>query len=98
MGKLLKFLCDFLNERRQRIVVNGQTSTWTNATAGVHQRSIIGPLLFSIYIDDLFEGLSRNGKLFADDTSLLSVIHDSQTSANVLKKDLEMTTGLFNGK
>ena len=93
MGKLLKFLRDFLSERRQRIVVNGQTSTWTNATAGVHQRSIIGPLLNGSIIGPLL-----NGKLFADDTSLLSVIHDSQTSANVLKKDLEMTTGLFNGK
>ena len=93
MGKLLKFLRDFLSERRQRIVVNGQTSTWTNATAGVHQRSIIGPLLNGSIIGPLL-----NGKLFADDTYLLSVIHDSQTSANVLKKDLEMTTGLFNGK
>ena len=43
-----------------------------------------------IYINDLSEGLSTNAKLFADDTSLFSVIHDSQTSANVLNKDLEM--------
>ena len=46
--------------------------------------------MFLIYINDLSEGLSTNAKLFADDTSLFSVIHDSQTSANVLKKDLEM--------
>ena len=45
--------------------------------------------LFLIYINDLTEGFSSNAKLFADDTSLFSVIHDIQTSANNLKKDLE---------
>ena len=44
-----------------------------------------------IYINDLSEGLSTNAKLFDDDTSLFPVIHDSQTSANILSKDLEMT-------
>ena len=46
--------------------------------------------MFIIYINDLSEGLSTNAKFLADDTSLFSVIHDSQTSANDLKKDLEM--------
>ena len=81
---------DFLSARIQRVVLNGQASTWTNTTAGVPQDSILAPLLFLIYINDLSEGLSTNAKLFADDTSLFSVIHDSQTSANVLNKDLEM--------
>ena len=62
-----------------------------NITAGVPQGSILGPLLFLIYINDLSQGLSTNAKLFANDTSLFSVICDSQTSANVLKKDLEIT-------
>ena len=51
---------------------------------------VLVPLLYLIYINDLSEALSMNAKLFADDTSLFSVIHDSQTSANVLNKDLEM--------
>ena len=46
--------------------------------------------MFLIYINDLSEGLSTNAKLFADDTSLFSVIRDSQTFANILYKDLEM--------
>ena len=87
---LLKLLHDFLNGRKQRVVLNGEASTWTNVTAGVPQGSIVGPFLFLIYITDLSEGLSTNAKLFADDTSLFSVIHDNQTSANVLNKDLEM--------
>ena len=86
---LLKLLRDFLNERKQQVILNGQFSTWKNVSVGVPQGSILGPLLFLIYINDLKEGLSTNAKLFADDTSLLSVIHDNQTSANNLNKDLE---------
>ena len=52
--------------------------------------SILGSLLFLIYINDFSEGLSTNAKLFADDAFLFSVIHDNQTSAYVLNKDLEM--------
>ena len=69
-GNLLKLLRDFSSERRQRVVLNGQASTWTNVTAGVPPGSILGPLLFLIYINDLSEGLSTNAKLFADDTTL----------------------------
>ena len=89
-GNLLKLLRNFLSERRQRVVFNGQTSKWTNVTAGVPQGSIVGALLLLIYINDLSEGLFTNAKLFADDTFLFSVVHDNQTSANVLNKYLEM--------
>ena len=58
-----------------------------NVNAGVPQSFILGNLLFLIYINDLTEGLSSNAKLFADHTTLFSVIHDIQTSANNLKKD-----------
>ena len=87
---LLKLLRDFLSERRQRLVLNSQASIWTNVTNGVPQGSILGPLLFLIYINDLSEGYSTNAKLFADNTSSFSGIHDSQTSTNVLNKDLDM--------
>ena len=60
--------------------------------------SILGPLLFLIYINDLTEGLSSNVKLFPDDMSLFSVIHDIQISANNFNKDLERISGLLKGK
>ena len=81
-GKLLRVLSDFLKDRKQRVILNGQFSSWTSVNAGVPQGSILGPLLFLIYINDLADGLSSNAKLFADDTSLFSIVHDVDTSAN----------------
>ena len=83
-------MCNFLSERSQCVVLNDQIFTWTNVTAGVPQSSIHGPILVLICISDLSEGLSTNAKLFGVDTSLFSVIHDNQTSANDFGKDLEM--------
>ena len=78
----------FLTNRKQKVVLNGQSSSWTNVKAGVPQGSILGPLLFLIYINDLADGLSSNTKLFADDTSLFSVIHDSVITTLELNSDL----------
>ena len=52
--------------------------------AGVTQRSALGPLLFSIYINDLSDNLTCNAKVFAADTSLFLVVHDINTSAKEL--------------
>ena len=86
-GNLLNILEDFLKERKQRVVLNAQVSTWKNINTGVPQGSILGPLLCLIYINDLTEGLTTNVKLF---TSLFSVVHDTQASANDLNKDLKI--------
>ena len=61
-----------------------------NINVGVPPSFILGSLLFLIYINYLTEGLNTNVKLFADDTSLFSVAHDTQTSANNLNKDLKI--------
>ena len=85
----MNILKDFLSNRKQIIILNGQVSTWTSVNAGVPQGSILGPLLFLIYINDLSNNLSSNVKLFADSTSLFSVIHDIHVSARELNEDLK---------
>ena len=59
------------------MVLNGQCSNLSKIKAGVLQGSILGPLLFLVYINDLPEDLTTNAKPFADDTSLFSVVQDS---------------------
>ena len=70
-------------------MLNGQNSSWNNIHAGVAKRSILGLLLFLIYINDLSDNLKSNAKGFADDISLFSVVHDVITSANELSDDLK---------
>ena len=87
-GKLLNTVKDFLYQRKQRVVLNGQYSSWAAIEAGVPQGSILGPLLFVIYINDLFDDLASNAKLFAHDTSLFSVVESMTKSVNKLNNDL----------
>ena len=87
----LNLLQDLLKEIKQRVVLNGQVSTWENINTGVLLGSTLGLLLFLIYINGLTEGLTTNAKLFADDTSLFSVVYNTQTSANDLHKNLQIT-------
>ena len=87
-GNLLYLLKDFLKYRKQRLVLNGQNSSWKGITSAVPQRSILGPLLFLIYINDFPDGLSWSCKLFADDMSLFSIVHDLTISSSELYSDL----------
>ena len=87
-GKDCGLIHSFLSDRHQRVVLNGQSSKWSHIKAGVPQGSILGPLLFLVYINDLPEGLTTSAKLFADDTSLFSVVHDSAASTAFLNDDL----------
>ena len=70
------------------MVLNGQSSKWSHIKTGFYQASILGPLLFLVYINDIPEGLTTSAKLFADDVSLFSVVHDYAASSAFLNDDL----------
>ena len=63
-GKLQDWFQNYLNNRKQRVCVDGSTSGWTIISAGVPQGSILGPLLFLVYINDIVDDLNANIRLF----------------------------------
>ena len=69
-GKLYSWIEDFLKERKQKVVLNGEESEWAPVSSGIPQGSVLGPTLFLIYINDLPEVVNSCIKLFADDTKL----------------------------
>ena len=89
-GRLLSLIINFLKDRKQRTVLNGQCSDWGDISAGVPQGSILGPLFFLVYINDLTADLKCNVKLFADDTSLFTVVRESNIAANDMDHDLKL--------
>ena len=86
---ILKWFSSFLTDRRQRVVINGQASQWTFVKAGVPQGSILGPLLFLVYINDIVNDLNASVRLFADDTSLYIIVENPNTAAVTLNNDLK---------
>ena len=69
----------WLTDRRQRVVVDGEVSNWKSVLSGVPQGSVLGPILFLIYINDLDDSITSNVLKFADDTKLFNKIcHPSQ--------------------
>ena len=69
-GNLLKLLQNYLRNRKQRVVQNGSHSDYSSIESGVLQGSVLGPLLFLVYINDLERNIKSNIKFFADDTML----------------------------
>ena len=86
----MKLLINYLEDCKQRVVLNGQTSSWKNILAGVPQGSVLGPILFLIYINDLPDGIKSICKIFADDTSLFSKVKDKNCSTVELNNDLKI--------
>ena len=87
-GDIINILREILLNRKQSVVLNCHYSSWADFRTGVSQGSILGSLLFLIHINDLSDGLKSKCKLFADDTSLFSVVYDINTSASDLNEDL----------
>jgi len=87
-GPLLSWIKNYLLNRKQRVVINNSNSQWRDIKAGVPQGSILGPLLFIIFINDIVTDIQSTIKLFADDTSLYLIVEDPNETADSLNNDL----------
>ena len=83
-GNVLQWFKNYLSDRKQRVVLPGISSAWNFIKAGVPQGSILGPLLFLVYINDIVTDIGSNIRLFADDTSLYIVVDNPLLAAEKL--------------
>ena len=90
-GKLHKWLATWLTNRTQRVVVNGYTSDHSNVRSGVPQGTVLGPLLFLLYINDIGYNISSGLRLFADDCILYRTIKCDNDKWE-LQNDLDKVT------
>ena len=88
-GKLLKWFSSYLGNRKQKVVIGGSSSTFKPVQAGVPQGSILGPLLFLIYVNDMTNDLEANIHQFADDTNLLYTYKNFDQVAIIANRDLK---------
>ena len=85
---IINWFLSYLSNRRQRVVINGQASDWASVLAGVPQGSILGPLLFLIFINDIVKHIGCSIRLFADDTSLYIIVDCPLQAGQLLNRDL----------
>eukprot|EP00918_Siedleckia_nematoides_P047891 GHVU01104904.1.p1 GENE.GHVU01104904.1~~GHVU01104904.1.p1 ORF type:complete len:259 (+),score=26.37 GHVU01104904.1:1627-2403(+) len=87
-GDILNWIEDFLTGRKQKVTVGNEQSEWRPVTSGIPQGSVLGPLLFVVYINDLPWDLETNVLMFADDTKLYSRVTGEEDVA-ALQRDLD---------
>ena len=87
-GEVLEWTRSFLKNRRQRVIVDGEPSTWAPVVSGIPQGSVIGPVLFVCYINDLPETILSPCEMFADDTKVHRVINSPDEQAK-LQRDID---------
>lgn len=86
-GKLVNWIRDFLVGRKMKVSVRDSSSEWCDVLSGVPQGSVLGPLLFLVYVNDLPDSITSHSKTFADDTKLFRVI-SSLSDCRELQEDL----------
>ena len=87
-GEVYRWIEGWLMNRRQRVVLNNEVSEWKQVESGVPQGSVLGPLLFIIYIDDVDKGLNNSVLKFADDSKLFGVVGEGAAEGYGLQEDL----------
>ena len=87
-NSIINWIEQWLTDRRQRVVVDGEVSSWKPVLSGVPQGSVLGPILFLVYINDLEEGVSGKILKFADDTKLFRKVKEIGDKQN-LQDDID---------
>ena len=87
-GNLLNWFVSYIENRRQRVVISGIQSEWSFISAGLPQGSILGPLLFLLYINDIVNEIGSNIRLFADDTSIFVIEETPDTATRLINDDM----------
>ena len=90
-GNIHIWLKDWLSERKQRVVINGFTSSWLDVKSGVPQGSVLGPILFLLYVNDIDDGLNCKVSKFADDTKIACKVTTTREK-ETLQSDLDQLT------
>ena len=86
-GRVLQWIRNFLQGRRQRVVIGDGKSSWADILSGIPQGSVLGPILFVIFINDLPDVVACTAKIFADDTKIYQAIKKPEDAAR-LQQDL----------
>ncbi len=89
-GNMLKWFKDYISNRTQSVFVNSETSDIGHLSAGVPQGSVLGPLLFLLFINDITDSLGNLARLFADDTSLAYCSNNISTLETRINNDLQI--------
>lgn len=90
-GKIGVWIQSFLEGRTQRVSVNGHMSKWTEVTSGIPQGSVLGPILFVIFINDLPQAVTSVTRIFADDTKMYATVNTDNDRAK-LQDDIDHLT------
>ena len=86
--RVIGWITEFLSDRMQRVSVDGKLSEEVRVTSGVPQESVLGPLLFLAYVNDIWRNMESTIRLFADDCVIYRKIIKSE-DIDKLQKDLD---------
>ena len=86
-GDVLSWIEDFLSNRRKRVNINRSKSDWKEVSSGVPQGSVLGPILFLLFVNDITDDIKSETLLFADDAKIFSTQHGKNSTAT-LQNDL----------
>jgi hypothetical protein len=87
-GKIAKWIQDYIHDRVQRVMIRGVQSEWLEVYSGVPQDSVIGPILFLIYINDIHDEIESKLNIFVDDTKMMNSIGNEEGRSEV-ERDLK---------